>query len=519
MEETMKIYARIVMALFVFLMAVAVWTLIGCDRPQVGSPEYQDPILDTSPYEPAEEYTYLVDIDQTARIMGENYEGIAGELDSHDMAPGMGMPDFDDIIEEIGIPGLRKGDVTAEANDSMVHAHAEYIIEDQSEFTMALSEIGAAEIRLPSYFDQSKWMGHVFLANIDDLTELGMYAMAAEMENFGGDMGMGMGMEMDIEMYMQMFGISDVEDVYNWMGDEIMFFSLLNTDFDPDGPTTYENVPFFTLMGVAATDTEKGVDMFENLFGNPFLAMMGINVERTEFEGHDAVIIPPPSMEMFAGYLDEAQLEQLSTAPDTIVVAVEDYVLMADEFAVKAALDAMTGRGSGTNRMATLEVEWNIDGFLTQFNPENAGPWVELLESEEFKDLLLRFYNATYDLEELGTSRCSLLVQDGETIELDVITSKESLKFFEAVEGVIAETPSATWEALGEMVGEILMEQTGMGMDYDYDSDEDYGWDEGSDGDSENGRDEDPDEDEGPGKPPPDRSPSEKPEGDGGTDV
>jgi hypothetical protein len=255
-------------------------------------------------------------------------------------------------------------------------------------------------------------------------------------------------------------------------------------------------------MAVSANDIEKGLDACENLIGNPFIQMAGIRVERDMFEELDAVIVSPPPATMFEDYLDESQIEQLATAPDMIIVGSGGYIFIGDEFSVKAALAAMRDTGTGTNRMASMEIEWNIDGFLTQFNPENAGPWVELIESEEFQDLLLRFYNATQDLEELGTSRYSALIQDGEHIEIDVLTSRESLKFFEAVNQVIEETPDETWGALGQMVGEILSEQSGMGPSTG------MGDMEGGTPEEETG----PGGDEHPGKPDSGNQPSGKPD-------
>lgn len=457
----MKFNANLIASLFLILSGLAVWTLVGCDRPQVGSPEYDDPILDTSPYEPAEEYTYLVDIEQTTRIMGSNFQDIKEGMEGQDMPRGMEMPEFDSILEELGLSGLVQKNITAEANESMIRAHGEYTIEDKDAYLIAgLSEIGTAEVRLPSYFPRDKWVGHIFIANPGDLVELAMHAIETEMSGSGG---------MDLEMVLGMFGFDDPEDVYNWMGDEFVLFYLLNENFDPDGETTYENVPFFTVIGLASENTENGLDTIENLIGNPVLATAGIDVDRDEFKGKDAIIMSLHPAAMFEDFLDEETMAQLEDAPDAIAVAVEDYILIADEFSMEAALDLISRSGSGTSRMASLEIESNLDAILAQFDPSNAGPWVNFVESEEFQDLLMRFYNATRDLGELGTSRTSILIQDGEHLELDVLTSRESIRLFEIVEGIVAETPPETWQALGEIFGETMAEQDGMGMEYDSD--------------------------------------------------
>jgi hypothetical protein len=461
----MKFNANLIASLFLILSGLAVWTLIGCDRPQVGSPEYDDPILDTSPYEPAEEFTYLVDIEQTARVMGSNFQDIKEGMEGEGMPRGMEMPEFDSILEELGMSGLVKENITAEANESMIRAHGEYTIEDKDAYLIAgLSEIGTAEVRLPSYFPRDKWVGHVFIANPGDLVEIAMYAIETEMEAFMGGSG-----GMDMEMALGMFGFDDPEDVYNWMGDEFVLFYLLNEDFDPDGETTYENVPFFTVLGLASENTENGLDVIENLIGNPLLAMSGIDVDRDEFKGKDAVIISPPPADMFDDFLDEETMAQLEDAPDAIAVAVEDYILLADEFSMGAALDLISRDGSGTSRMASIEIESNLDAVLAQFDPSNPGPWVDFVESEEFQDLMMRLYNATRDLGELGTSRTTILIQDGENLDVDVLTSRESIRLFEIVEGIVAETPPETWQVLGEIFGETMAGQGGMGMEYDPD--------------------------------------------------
>ncbi|MCX6645500.1 MAG: hypothetical protein NTY09_03955 [bacterium] len=325
------------------------------------------------------------------------------------------------------------------------------------------------------------------------------------------EMGGGMGMDMSLDSMLQIFGFESREEVYNWMGNELLVFSILNTNFDPAGETNYENAPFYNLLAISVTNNETSLDAIEKLLGNPMMSMMGMLSERTELNGHDAVVLHPPSPEMFRDYVDEAQLEQLATIPASYFVVAGNYVLMGDEFSIAAALGAMKETGAGTGRMASMELEFNIDGFLTQFDPSNAGPWVELVQSDEFQDLLLRFYNATRELEELGTSRYSMLMQDGENIELDVTTSKESIKFFQAIQGVIDETPPETWQKLGEMVGGILMEQSGMngeGM-----ADTGMGGEFAPDGDQDEGI----GGNDGSGKPDPDSGSSEKPEGDNGS--
>jgi hypothetical protein len=508
----MKKYDRVVFALFIFVVTLGLLALAGCDRPRVGTPEYQNPASDTSPFQPAEEYSYLVDLDKAEQAMGESVQGIKDEMGQQSVVPGAEMPDFEAIMDEMGFTGLNKENVTAEANESMVHAHAEYSVEEPSELFTGLAQIGTAEVKLPTYFDQEVWMGHFFLANPGDLTELALNAMDASMQEMGAQMGggQGMGMDMSLDSMLPMFGFQTREEIYDWMGNEFLVFSLLNKNFDPAGATTYENAPFYNLLAISATDNAKSLDAIERILGNPMMSMMGLQSERTEINGKDIVVLHPPSPEMFADYVDEAQLEQLASLPDTYAVAAGNYILIGDQYSVGAALAAMKETGTTTNRITSMELEFNIDGFLTQFDPSNAGPWVELIESEEFQDLMLRFYDATRELQELGTSRYSMLMQDGEHLELDVNTSKESLKFFEAIQGVINDTPSESWQKLGEMAGNILSEQSGMGSPGMPDTGMGEGSAPGDQGEGIGG-------DEGAGKPEPGSGSEDKPEGDEGS--
>ncbi|MCX6645499.1 MAG: hypothetical protein NTY09_03950 [bacterium] len=122
----MKKYYRIVFVLFIFIIALGLLILAGCNRPRVGTPEYQNPADDTSAFEPADEYLYLVDLDKAEQAMGEGIAGIKEDIGQQSTAPGAEMPDFNTMMDDLGISGLQKGNVTAEANASMVHRAAEY---------------------------------------------------------------------------------------------------------------------------------------------------------------------------------------------------------------------------------------------------------------------------------------------------------------------------------------------------------------------------------------------------------
>jgi hypothetical protein len=115
--------------------------------------------------------------------------------------------------------------------------------------------------------------------------------------------------------------------------------------------------------------------------------------------------------------------------------------------------------------MATVEGETNLDLLSQSFNPTNPGYLLSIVggESPEVTDLMQRFYDATRDIKELGSTRFSLVAPSNTEMEIDVTTSRESIKFFQAVEKVIRDTPKKTWEAIGRKIGEWVRSQNGMG--------------------------------------------------------
>ena len=115
-----------------------------------------------------------------------------------------------------------------------------------------------------------------------------------------------------------MYGIEEQSDLYDWMGSELHIFNLLNPNFDPEGEPTYENVPFHSLLAIASGNPEKGLDLFQGMLESPASMMMGITVERTEFNGMDALLIPPISVEdsLLSEMFTEEQKAQIESAPD-----------------------------------------------------------------------------------------------------------------------------------------------------------------------------------------------------------
>jgi hypothetical protein len=380
--------------------------------------------------------------------------------------PGMPSP-----ADALGRFGLAQEEITAEANETMVHARGTYTIPGGDEsFLAALAETGPAEVELPAHFPADRWMGDVFLANPGDLIEMGIASLEkglAEMQEYmRGYQGQQGGPSFGIDFFLGMYGINDAEDIYGWMGSEMHIATIVNPDYNPDEEPSPENVPWHSILAVSSRNPEDGLDLMEDIGSGMLFTMMGgTNTERTEIEGHEAVIMPPPNVadSPFAELYTEEQLEMIANAPATAAVAVPGYLFVADEASILAALDIFNPNTSGTGRLATMEGEWNWDLTVDNFSPTNPGLWISMIESPELQDLLMEFYTRTKDLEEFGASRATVVVTDNEHFELDILTSRESIRLFEIVREIVDETPDETWEALGEQFGQWLQESGGMG--------------------------------------------------------
>ncbi len=466
----MKNQPRLVLILFAFLFVVAIWTLVGCDRPRPGAPDYDDPSLDTSPMEEAEEFEYLVDLEDMAGKMTEMSADIVESMEeSGDMPPEFSRYEGGDPLEMLGLPGLVQESIMAEASDKMVHAHGEYRLEDdESEMLVGLAEIGAAEVELPGHFPRERWVGHLFIANVDDMIGLGVEASEEIMdEMYGEDSGMG-------DMGMMFGGMDDTEEFYNWMGDELVWFSLTNPDFDPEGEVTAENAPMFSVMACTVVDEEGLLDVID--FGRLMAGMMlDLIPEWTEVNGYEVLEIPFPDFESGLFYemgmeMDDEMRAQLENIPSFGIALVPGYAFLADMPAIEAVLDVYEEEGESIGRMASLEIQSNLDLVIANFMPSNPGLYLDMIESPALHEMLMTIYNETRDLEELGTTRATVVVQDGENFELDVNTSKEAITLFEILEGIVNETDDETWAQLGQEIGELMESQDPFGS-YD-DADE-----------------------------------------------
>ncbi len=458
-EQIMKKFTGIVTVILAILMLMAFWTMTGCNRPEVGSPEYHDPMTDQSPFEPADEFEYLVDITGAA-------ERVAGMIEEGELPSDVEI-DKESVVKELGLPGFEQENILAEANDKMVHAHGNYrVAEDEYGILMALAESGSAKVELQSHFPSDRWIGHVFIANPDDLLKFGLDALDLSLSDMNDDMSGGMGFSMDLDFFLSMYGFNDATDIYGWMGDELMMFDLTNPDFDPDTEPTAENVPLYTLLAISTDKPDQALDLVEDFWTSMGMSMLfSVVPERTEIGEYDAIVIPPPSLEdtPMSEMFDEEQKKQFEELPSSVAVALPGYFLVGDEIAVGQAVDLFKEAGSETGRVATFEAEWNWDMGIANFTPTNLGTWMNIVESEELQDLLMEFYNETRDLGELGVSRGSVVVQTSETFEIDILTSRESIRMFEIIQEIIEETPDETWEELGRQFGEQMKKKSGMG--------------------------------------------------------
>ncbi len=214
-------------------------------------------------------------------------------------------------------------------------------------------------------------------------------------------------------------------------------------------------------------DSDKGLEALTKLitFGMMFLESMP---EEGQIGGYDALIVEFPDLsEMLEGMeLDEDAMDQmdaLEDIPPLVCVAVPGYILMSDQPSMEALIGIYEAEAEGTGRLASLEFQVNWDLMIDNFSPDNPGMLLDMIDDPDLKELISKFYSEVKDLKELGMSLGTIVVTDSRNFELDILTTRESLKVLEAIEKIVEETPDETWEKLGEMFGEAMMGQGGMG--------------------------------------------------------
>jgi hypothetical protein len=83
--------------------------------------------------------------------------------------------------------------------------------------------------------------------------------------------------------------------------------------------------------------------------------------------------------------------------------------------------------------------------------------------SPDMQELLQKVYDKMGEYGALGTSRFSISVDHGDELTLDLLTSKDSISLFNDLKVIVDETPEETWEELGEMISDWVMQQSGLG--------------------------------------------------------
>jgi len=461
----MQKYAKLTVVLFVAMMFLAIWTMSGCKKPEVGSPGYQDPSADSSAFKPADEFKYLLDIDAASERIAKIEESGEKPTDFTDMGPA-------DLIAGMAEESIVQKNITAQANDKMVHVTGEYSLADlgltdEENPLKYLADVGAAEVKLPNHYPAERYMGHLFIANLDDIIEK-LVTQAAEESKADTEKGADDPMSMmggDFESGLAFLGISTKEEIYDWIGDELIMFSISNPGYDPEAELTPENTPSHSILAIASDAPDKGLELVSNLMGSFMVQMMGYTSEESEITGHKAITLVPPDMENNPMYkdMDEEtkammmeQMGPMGEMPPIVMITMPGYVMIGDQQSVDAAVAAFTEEASGTGRMANVEVESNWDIAINNFSPSNPGVFLEMLESDELRDLLARFAAESANLEELGATRLSMVARDGQNFDIDLETSRESIKLLEIVRQIVSETDEPTWAALGEQFGKMM---------------------------------------------------------------
>ncbi|HDS30032.1 MAG TPA: hypothetical protein ENN67_03220 [Firmicutes bacterium] len=468
---------------FLIVFAITVCVLAGCGKPGVGTPGYNDPFEDKSPFRPAPEYEYLADLDLVKQAMMEGaseLERSAGQLQGAD------IPDMDmtAVFASLGFDQLERKELSAEANESLIHAHSAYGFPSRGiSLLTGMKEVGSAEVKLPAHFPRERLAGSMFFAKPGEMVEWSFENIEKTLNSAAGSIPGGGQMTGSVSMdsIMQFMGFENASKIYDWMGDECVFFSLSNPDFDPQGEMTAENTAFFSLMAISSDSPVKGIEVVQQMVMFP-LVMMGMSdiVKRDKIGDYDSLIINPPSSSKLSrlGIFSEDNLkkmeDELQKLPPLVITAVEGYLFIGDKPSVETAIGIYNPESATTGRNATMEMEANWDLFMESLLSKNPGVWMGLVESlaPEVREVFDKLFVAVSDINELGVSRLSVKVE-GNTLHIDTWISKESVRLFETIGEALNEVPGKTWESIGRSLGEMLGSQRSPGgQDFSFDFEE-----------------------------------------------
>lgn len=432
---------------------------ISCGRSKIGTSAYKDPSLDKSPFKQADEFTYLVDLDLAL-------QRLAGGLESTKSLPSS-EADTRETLDLTAIAGISKKSISAEANNSMIRARAEYeVSEKDNVLPKLLGEIEAVEVKFPAHFPRERWIGHLFIGNPGIIVQ----NLVKQVEQgFDGFKNSQSGASLfSLDSTLGLLGIGKKEDLYNWIGDEMLICAISNPGYDPQGKQDFRNTPLFSIIAIASSSPEKGLEIADKLASALYMFMgEPEGYQRTQLKGYEALFMPAPdvSLSPFAEFMPKEEAKQLSDLPATVVAVVPGYLILGDQVSVEKALEIFKKDiKKGTARLASVEAEVNLDLLSQSYTPSNPGFVISMLneQSPELQDLLKRIYMATKDIKELGPSRYTVINKDKMHFELECMTSRESIKFYDAIRKVVEETPSETWQKIGEEISGKLIEQSGM---------------------------------------------------------
>lgn len=465
----MKIH-RIITTLVIAAILIAAALASGCNRPDVRSPEYQDPIADESPFQQTDEYKSLLDLSAGLGTFDE----AMGEFPRNEF----GMADFEpnELVQSLGLEDITEKELFSEENESMVHVHAVYEFEGGENLLEALVNSRPADVMFPAKIPQDRVVGHFSLANPGKLLEYAFDQMGESSE--------------DTEMALGMMGLSDMEGIYNWMGTEFDVLTFTNPDYDPEAELSADNTAYFQVAGIQTDDPDGGLELATTLgeMAAGFIQMAAMIsggevdpdftlTEETQIDGHDAVVIRMDNYmnsSFMKDMLNEMEdqgmgmnTDDLAEVPNSIIVAAGGYLVTGDEYSINSYLEAMNENEVSTGRTASIEIETNWDMVAESFMPDSASliPMLIMTKdmSPDMQELLQKVYDKMGEYGALGTSRFSISVDHGDELTLDLLTSKDSISLFNDLKVIVDETPEETWEELGEMISDWVMQQSGLG--------------------------------------------------------
>lgn len=446
------------------------------EEPEITEPEFQ----------PADEFEFLVDFEDTLGMM----------MQANAAAMGGGEEMAEEMREEME-QVFQQNEATAEASDTMVRAHGEYSVNPETfaeemgeDFPVEIfTSIGTAPVEFPGHFSADRRVAHLFVANPKMLAGTLIESMLQYMDEMSGYTEDEEDEKQTVEMsdlMLNMLGVEEPSELSEWMSDEMVILLLKNPDFDPEAATEegdidlegfLENTPVYPIVAISADDSSHGLAVLENAVNGilSFNAVKG-EVERTVMEDVEALVLPiEPIADGMDFYFEEDRDEFVSVMErigPSVVVAVPGYVLVGARPALLSALDAFEPEGAVELEDATLQLAWNWDYGIDTYRVMSETYDLELEEGEDLSGID-EIDEAIREMSNVGMGTMSLAMGEGGDFSVDIVTSKESMRlvnlFFNLFkEGL--EMESAEMEE--ETAGKPVEESDSMRMDADEEEEE-----------------------------------------------